>query len=85
MISWGKKIGVRKKMKIGKEKIRKITLKKGKRALKMHLFGLLNQKLKTYLSGKKFNLKRGRGGKLSECTIYIPEQRRNKIKASKII
>ena len=34
------KLGVRKKMKKGKEKRRKITLKKGKEALKMHLLGL---------------------------------------------
>ena len=43
MVSWGKKIKIRsmgKKMKKGKEKSRKITLKKGEKALKMHLFGL---------------------------------------------
>ena len=37
----GKKIGrLGEKMKTGKEKRRKITLKKGEKALKMHLFGL---------------------------------------------
>ena len=35
----GKKKELEEKMKKGKEKRRKITLKKGKRALKMHLFG----------------------------------------------
>ena len=43
----------------GKEKRRKITLKKGGKALKIHLFGLQTQKK---LSRKKFNLKRGGGG-----------------------
>ena len=46
-----KKIGVRvKKIKRGKERRRKITLKKGEKTLKIHL-----------LSGKKINLKRGGG------------------------
>ena len=36
----GKKIGVREKNEKEKEKRRKITLKKGKKALKMHLLGL---------------------------------------------
>ena len=42
MANWGKKynLGVREKMKKGKEKRRKITLKKGEKALIMHLFGL---------------------------------------------
>ena len=43
MASRGKKmkLGVREeKMKKGKEKRRKITLKKGEKALKMYLFGL---------------------------------------------
>ena len=42
MASRGKKmkLGVKKKMKKGREKRRKITLKKGEEALKMHLFGL---------------------------------------------
>ena len=31
MVSWGKKLRVREKMKKGKDKRRKITLKKGKR------------------------------------------------------
>ena len=40
--SWGKNKNqeLGKKMKKGKEKRRKITLKKGEKALKMHLFGL---------------------------------------------
>ena len=43
MVSWGKKnkkYELGKKMKRVKEKRRKIKLKKGKKALKMHLFGL---------------------------------------------
>ena len=43
MVRWGKnkKLGVKgKKMKKGKEKRRKITLKKGEEAFKMHLFWL---------------------------------------------
>ena len=40
--AWGKKIV--KKMKKGKDKRRKITLKKGKKALKMHLFRLKTKK-----------------------------------------
>ena len=41
MISWEKKkIGVREKNEKGERKRRKITLKKGEKALKMHLFGL---------------------------------------------
>ena len=41
MVSWGKKIlGVRGKNKKGKEKRGIIILKKGEKALKMHLFGL---------------------------------------------
>ena len=63
-------------MKKGKEKRRKITLNKGKRALKMHLFRPARRKL--ICQGKKFNLKRGRGGgKWSECTIYITEKKKN--------
>ena len=64
-----KKIGVRvKKIKRGKERRRQITLKKGEKALKIHLFGP-----QTYLSGKKLISKEGGGGgKLSKCTIYIP-------------
>ena len=34
------KLGVREKNEKGERKKRKITLKKGKKALKMHLFGL---------------------------------------------
>ena len=47
-MGWGKwpagekkiKLGVREKNEKGKEKRRKITLKKREKALKMHLFGL---------------------------------------------
>ena len=53
-------------------------IKKGEKAIKMHLFGLLTQKNKTkprpsqtYLAGEKMYLKRG-GGELSKYTIYIP-------------
>ena len=42
MVSWEKNKNqeLRKKIKGGKEKRREITLKKGKKAFKMHLFGL---------------------------------------------
>ena len=42
MVSWGKKIKIRSKgnKKRGKRKKEKNTLKKGNKALKMHLFGL---------------------------------------------
>jgi len=54
-----------KKMKLGvrdkKWKRRKITLKNGEKALKMHLYGLWPLLPQTYLSGKKMNLKKREG------------------------
>ena len=51
-------------MKKGKEKRRKITLKKGKKALKMPLLGYKLKKISPppLPSGKILNLKRGVGG-----------------------
>ena len=46
-------------MKKGKDKRRKISLKKGGKALKMHLFG----PPQTYLSEEKMNIKKRGGGK----------------------
>ena len=40
MAGWGKKMKMKSQGKKGKEKGRKITLKKGKKALKMHLIGI---------------------------------------------
>ena len=58
-------------MKKGKEKGRKITLKKGKRALKMQIFGLLTPpRRKLILRGKKFISKEG-GGTNDRNAQYI--------------
>ena len=62
----------------GKEKRRKITLKKGKKAFKIHFLGCkLKKKIagglptQTYLLVGKKSKKRG-GGRWSKCTIYKP-------------
>ena len=54
-------------MKKGKEKRRKITLKDGEQALKMHLFGLYSQKKFDPPAGelgKKMKKGKEKGGKL---------------------
>ena len=40
MVSWGKKIKSKKKNEKGERKKKENYIKKGKKALKMHLFGL---------------------------------------------
>ena len=57
MASRGKKFKKR-----GKEKRRKITVKKGEKALKMHLFGIRRARRKLICRGKKLISKRGEGG-----------------------
>ena len=76
----GKKLQLGEKMKKGKEKRRKITLKKGGKGLKNASFWAINSKKKspsppqTYLSGKKnlsFNSKEGGGGGNYQNAQYI--------------
>ena len=56
-------------MKKGKEKRRKITLKKGEKALKFIFLGykLNPARRKLICRGKKFNLKRGGGGNIQNA------------------
>ena len=83
MVSWGKNKNeeLGEKMKKGKEKRRKITLKKGKKALKMHLFSYKLKKIprgvfrpalpNTYFSGDKNLTPKEWGGMIRMHNIYL--------------